>query len=711
MAQDYIWYLKDIQKVPKNGYKVFSCFSCGGGSSMGYKLAGYEVLGNCEIDPKINAMYVENFHPKYNFLMGVQDFYKPENLPNIPEELYGIDVLDGSPPCFGMGTPVKTMDGYKPIEQVCVGDYVLTHKGRYRRVNAVMSKFADNVCELKIQGCLPVTVTRNHPFYSREMSRVGNARQFGEPQWKAAGELVVEKNNSGTTKKQDYMAFPVNTEAKIPEWKGIEVEHVVYGRTVLGKERHDLDMESPAFWRFVGRYIGDGWRRKDRRAVLICDSKDKEEELREVIESAGFHGVGTIQRTACRFEITNAELWTFLAQFGDGAEGKRVPEFVLDLPVDLLREFVEGYLSADGHYDKRDDKFSISSVSFELILGMQAVIAKVYRQPTTITTKDNAGHAIEGRKVKCHFAYDLVFYKEKRKQQHFITDGDYIWVPFRSCVDAEPQEVFNLSVDEDESYTVFNVAVHNCSTFSMSGMREDVWGKEKHFREGQAKQHLDDLFFEFIKVAELLKPKVVVAENVKGMVLGNAKGYVNLIFKRFSEIGYDVQLFLLNAATMGVPQRRERCFFIARRKDLEMPKAVLKFDEPPIIYGEFADEEFVPLSKTTMEYSRWCRRKAGEKSLGETVKRTENGKVSRFNAVYIYKNKVPGTLTAGCAPLRFDKPGTISERDIKIIQTFPQDYNFCGNAPLYVCGMSVPPFMMRGVARAVAEQILPYAKE
>ena len=94
MKKEYIWNLNDIKKIKKNGYKVFSCFSCGGGSSMGYKLAGYDVIGNCEIDPKINEVYKKNNHPKYNFLMGVQDFYK---LNNIPEELYDIDVLDGKP--------------------------------------------------------------------------------------------------------------------------------------------------------------------------------------------------------------------------------------------------------------------------------------------------------------------------------------------------------------------------------------------------------------------------------------------------------------------------------------------------------------------------------------------------------------------------------------------------------------------------------------
>lgn len=125
-----------------------------------------------------------------------------------------------------------------------------------------------------------------------------------------------------------------------------------------------------------------------------------------------------------------------------------------------------------------------------------------------------------------------------------------------------------------------------CSVFSTAGQREKKWGKKHHFREGQAKQQLDDLFFDFLDVVEKLRPRVVVAENVRGMIIGLAKGYVTLVKKRFRELGYDVQLFLLNSATMGVPQKRERIFFIARRMDLGLSRLILDFHERPILYKE-----------------------------------------------------------------------------------------------------------------------------
>ena len=112
-----------------------------------------------------------------------------------------------------------------------------------------------------------------------------------------------------------------------------------------------------------------------------------------------------------------------------------------------------------------------------------------------------------------------------------------------------PEDVRNLDVLDGSP---------PCSVFSMAGQREDAWNREKTFREGQAKQRLDDLFLYFIEVAKKLQPKVVIAENVKGLVVGTAKGWVNMIIKAFGDAGYNVQVFLFNASRMGVPQKRER---------------------------------------------------------------------------------------------------------------------------------------------------------
>lgn len=265
---------------------------------------------------------------------------------------------------------------------------------------------------------------------------------------------------------------------------------------------------------------------------------------------------------------------------------------------------------------------------------------------------------------------------------------------FAKLPDSEiPMELFDLDVLDGSP---------PCSSFSMAGAREKGWGKKKKFREGQKEQTLDDLFFPFIDVVEKLRPKVVIAENVKGMLAGQAKGYVREVINRYKEAGYETQLFLLNSALMGVPQARERVFFVSRRMDLNLPKVKMEFKEKPIPFGEveanIKDVLGQPITPSIRKY--FFQTPAG-KSLSYA-----HPKGSFFNFAKVHKDKVCHTVVASDAKILHHKePFFISDRAIISIQTFPQDYDFMDQKPKYVCGMSVPPLMMKGVASAVAEQI------
>ncbi|WOQ71407.1 DNA cytosine methyltransferase [Bacillus stratosphericus] len=280
----------------------------------------------------------------------------------------------------------------------------------------------------------------------------------------------------------------------------------------------------------------------------------------------------------------------------------------------------------------------------------------------------------------------MKIYKKNHKPKYpYLMDiREFNQIPLSNL----PEELKNLDVFDGSP---------PCSVFSTAGKREEDWGKEKAFREGQAVQKLDDLFFHYLDAVERLKPKIFVAENVSGMIKGKAKGYVKLVIERAKEIGYDVQLFLLNAATMGVPQRRERVFFIGRRKDLNLPPIKLSFNEPPITYGEFRSGHGSRLNESSKTYKRWIKRRPSDGNIGDITKRTE-GKERNFNTVLVKNSLVPPTLASGSVFIRYDEPYYISERDIILMQSFPLDYDFMNASVQYVCGMSVPPVMMKRIA-------------
>lgn len=269
----------------------------------------------------------------------------------------------------------------------------------------------------------------------------------------------------------------------------------------------------------------------------------------------------------------------------------------------------------------------------------------------------------------------------------------YLQAPIGLLTEMDlPEELFNLDILDGSP---------PCSTFSMAGSREDAWGKKKQFREGQASQVLDDLFFDFIKVAEKLKPKVIVAENVKGMLIGQAKGYLVEIKRQIEAVGYTVQLFCLNGATMGVPQRRERVFFICSRKDLAFPPLILDFKEKPIVFGEvekYCNAIGRPISQAYAKH--WVNTPPG-KSLSYA-----HPKGSFFNSCRVAKNIVIPTITAtsGAKLIHYREPNELSKEAITLCGSFPTDYNFMDVEPKYLIGMSVPPLMIAKIAEQIKLQ-------
>ena len=269
-----------------------------------------------------------------------------------------------------------------------------------------------------------------------------------------------------------------------------------------------------------------------------------------------------------------------------------------------------------------------------------------------------------------------------------------------------PEELYNLDILDGSP---------PCSSFSMSGNREKDWGKLKKFTEGQAEQVLDTLFYDFIELAERLQPKVVVAENVSGILKGNARDYVRKIITAFDKAGYLMQEFELDSSQMGVPQRRQRVFFVAVRKDLEhilpqqqsllfseFPKLNMKFGQTPIPFDDIRTEGLNDARWTDHDQHVWDRRILGDRKYSDVLFRTEN-RDSNFNSAFIYGHEPIRTITSseGSKCTLFDEPRQMNSKELILAQSFPQDYNFTDHRYSkikYVLGMSVPPLMMANLA-------------
>lgn len=253
-----------------------------------------------------------------------------------------------------------------------------------------------------------------------------------------------------------------------------------------------------------------------------------------------------------------------------------------------------------------------------------------------------------------------------------------------------PPELYNLDLLDGSP---------PCSSFSMAGNREKDWWKEKQFREGQEYQRLDDLVFEYVRTIEKLQPKVALLENVKGLIAGNAKAYAKKLKQAFEAAGYCVQVFLLNAASMGVPQKRERVFFIGLRKDFDLGKLRLDFDEKPVLFGEVESLSIVKFGdKISDAYFKLWEKTTPGKSLSSA-----HPTGSFFNSKKSSPSEVIPTITATDATVitHYKEPYKISDEQICMCGTYPIGYNFKDIKPRYLIGMSVPPVMTAQIAHQI----------
>jgi len=273
-----------------------------------------------------------------------------------------------------------------------------------------------------------------------------------------------------------------------------------------------------------------------------------------------------------------------------------------------------------------------------------------------------------------------------------------------------PKELYNLDILDGSP---------PCSSFSMAGNREKDWGKEKKFREGQADQVLDTLFFDFIDLAKELQPKVVVAENVSGMMMGTAKEYVKKVYAEFKKAGYQLRIepYLLDASTMGVPQRRRRVFFIALRNDIAepfmeqvdmfqtAPKLDLSFNEKEIPFKEIdtdiKEKDINRFSPMLIKY--W-----DEWRIGKAYSEVNSPSYSGFGYLKADPNRPIGTILAHpeSGTYHYIYKRQLNNIEYKRAGTYPRDYNFLTNKPKYLIGMSVPPVMVAQVSTRIYEQWL-----
>lgn len=290
-----------------------------------------------------------------------------------------------------------------------------------------------------------------------------------------------------------------------------------------------------------------------------------------------------------------------------------------------------------------------------------------------------------------------------RHYQANLKPAHYYQCPINELLAKLPQEAYGIDLLDGSP---------PCSTFSFAGDRDKAWGKSKKFREGQTTQVLDDLFFQFLDLAEQVRPRAIIAENVQGILAGIARGYTTLIVQRLRAIGYRPQVFVVDASRCGVPQKRKRVFFVASRDDLDLPPLRLQAEQPVVTVSEaladlrLTEAEVIETRPTAGDHKWWHLTAPGDYYSKAVFSAT--GNKSLFSYHRLHPAKPACTLTAQPHTLlHWAVRRKLSYREWLRLGAFPDDY-VAESTRLgkYIIGMSVPPKMTEVVASAVRDQWL-----
>lgn len=251
-----------------------------------------------------------------------------------------------------------------------------------------------------------------------------------------------------------------------------------------------------------------------------------------------------------------------------------------------------------------------------------------------------------------------------------------------------------------------------CSDFSINGKREAGWGKVKNY--SSTKQRVDDLFFEYARLVDEIKPKVFVAENTKGLATGSAKLILNQIIDTLTKCEYNVKYSVLDAEYYNVPQKRERVIIIGVRKDLNMfptfpfPSHKLittkQAIEDLINNGSDQTEESVRVEQMKQYFHAGCTAKDVKRIAQENnLKVYEQGfRRDKWNEPY-YTIRQHHTR-----PFHPIVDRLLSIDEAKRIQTFPDDF-ILPHTPVQNwerIGRAVPPNLMKAIAENIKLKIL-----
>lgn len=394
----------------------------------------------------------------------------------------------GAAACFVKGTEVYTNTGVKEIQNVELGDLVVTHKNRLRPVTQVhKNPLGDRkIYKLEVQRTKPIYVTGNHRFMSFHTNKYKNDKlSYG---WNSIEQLKELLDNPTHKRSACYIETPTSTNIKNNKKQILDIADFSDDIKFLkgGKVRpfrggnkinRYLELDND-FANLIGVWLGDGHVTKYGIGFTV---HNKNKKLIDFILKTCLKVFGHKPTTNKCENVINIVAGSklianlFKGMFGSGFNSKRLHNSIFNWDKSLVNSLIAGLISTDGCITKKR-----SVLLATLGLSNERLITQLYHlcRVNGITTSFNKGKMTKGMTTDPYvmsipLSKDIIsqvytYYSDNRIKESLSSydkekeSDNFLKILSITEIDTDDEFVYTLGVEEDHSYTVEGLLAENC---------------------------------------------------------------------------------------------------------------------------------------------------------------------------------------------------------------------------------------------------------
>lgn len=383
--------------------------------------------------------------------------------------------------CFPKGTMISGEE-IKPIEEFKVGDKVIDYLGNFKKVKGIMKReYKDKTYTIKAFNKLPFKATAEHPILAIENYRKANKKwnvkeNISYPKW------IKAKN----IKKGMYVGIPIIKDLidvdKIDIYKylttkkSVNIPNIVETKIKLNNDLAEL----------IGLYVSDGAYSMSRINLYFNKiEKDIIERATGILKGFGLDVRYKNKGNCVVVTASSSILGEWIKDIcGKNAFEKRIPNFILyNKDKEILHYFLKGFWKGDGsviNYKKQKSSYVVmNTISPILARQLQLAFARfnisiglnknniegkksfIKKEGRTIIAKHNS-YAIKSNINEMFRLFDLEIPNKKRETKFFFEHKGILWTKVYDIIEEDFSDyVYNLDVEDTETYLVENTIVHN----------------------------------------------------------------------------------------------------------------------------------------------------------------------------------------------------------------------------------------------------------